>query len=145
MVFNARSLCNKTVGVCSYLKEVKCDICFISEAWIKLKDKNTVAEVKDMGYEIKFQPRKGSKRGGGVCVLYKPGLNVDKCNVRSFKTFEVMQTTVKGCDDNLLRISTFYRTGYMSENGRTAFITDLDEYLESANELKGEHILCGDF
>ena len=145
MAFNARSLCNKTVGVCTYLKKVKCDVCFISEAWIKLKDKSTVAEIKDMGYDIKFRPRKGSKRGGGVCVLYKPDLNVDKCTVRSFKTFEVMQTTIKGCDDNLLRVSTFYRTGQLSVNERTAFINELDEYLESVNELKGEHILCGDF
>ena len=102
MVFNSRSLCNKTYGVCDYLKEVNYDICFITEAWIKLKDKNKVAEIKDMGYEIKFCPRKGSKRGGGVCVLYKPDLNVDKCRIRTFSTFEVMRTTVKGCDGSFL-------------------------------------------
>ena len=56
MVFNSRSLGNKTFGVCEYLKHTDCDACFITEAWIKVKDKSTIAEIKDMGYEIKFQP-----------------------------------------------------------------------------------------
>ena len=60
MLFNARSLCNKTVGVTEFLKENKCDICFVTEAWIKMKDESVIAELLDLGYEIKFQPRKGS-------------------------------------------------------------------------------------
>ena len=70
MVYNTRSLKNKTYGVCEFLKEHHCDICFITEAWLKLKDEAVIAEIIDMGFDIRFQPRRGSKRGGGVlCYL----------------------------------------------------------------------------
>ena len=144
MLFNARSLCNKTVGVTEFLKENKCDICFVTEAWIKMKDESVIAELLDLGYEIKFQPRKGSRRGGGVCVLYKPDLNVNKCNIKSYKSFEVLQVTIKSLH-SFIRVSTFYRTGKLSSNKRAVFINELDNYLESLIRLKGENVLCGDF
>ena len=145
MVFNSRSLRNKTYGVCEFLKENHCDICFITEAWLKLKDESIIAEIMDMGFEVKFQPRRGSKKGGGVCVLYKPDLIVDKCTITSsYKSFEVLQTTVKSLH-NLYRVSTFYRTGNLSTSSRTVFTNDLNDYLDSLVHLKGENILCGDF
>ena len=145
MVFNARSLCNKTYGVCEFLRDNNCDICFVTEAWIKTKDESVIAEIMDLGYNIKFQPRKGSKRGGGICVLFKPNLNVEKCKLSTtYKSFEVLQTTVKS-SHSLLRISTFYRTGILSIKKRTEFLHDLENYLESLVHLKGENILCGDF
>ena len=99
MVFNARSLCNKTFGVCEFLKDKDCDLCFVTEAWVKLQHGSVLAEIRDAGFDIKLQPRKGSRRGGGVCVLYKLGINVDKCTTKSYKTFEVLQIvrTRKSC------------------------------------------------
>ena len=144
MIFNARSVCNKTFGLCEFLKDNDCDLCFVTEAWLKLKDESVVAEIIDMGYDIKFQPRRGSKRGGGVAVLFKPDLYVDKCTVVFFKTFEVLQTTVKGFDNSLMRVSTFYRTGQLSKDKRMLFMKEFDRYLESLVGLKGENILCGD-
>ena len=123
MVFNSRSLRNKTYGVCEFLQENECDVCFITEAWLKVKDEAVIAEIINMGYDIKFQPRKGSKRGGGVCVLFKPELTVDKCTVRSYKTFDVLQTTIKSLN-SLIRVSTFYRTGHMSVINRETFAND---------------------
>ena len=145
MVFNSHSLRNKTYGICEFLTENNCDLCFVTEAWLNLKDKAIVAEVKDLGFEIKFQPRKGSKRGGGVCVLYKPDLTVEKCTVKpSYRSVEILQITVKS-SYNLYRISTFYRTGALSLNSRADFMTDFNDYLGSLVHLKGENILCGDF
>ena len=82
---------NKTYGLCEFLKAQHCDICFVTEAWLKLKHTSTVAEITDMGFDIKFQPRRGSRRGGGCAVVFKPELNVDKCSTSSYKTFEVLQ------------------------------------------------------
>ena len=145
MVFNARSLRNKTFGVCEFLKESNCDVCFITEAWIKVKDEAIIAEIIDMGFELKFQPRKGSKKGGGVCVIYRPELSIEKCNLKlRFKTFEILQTTIKS-NSSLYRVSTFYRTGHLSLTERSVFINELDSYLESLTPLKGIIILCGDF
>ena len=103
MVFNARSLCNKTFGVCEFLKAQKCDVCFITEAWVKKKNESVIAEIKDQGYDISFQPRRGSRRGGGVCVLFKPTLNIDKCNLSTtYKSFEVLQTTIRSSQSLIL-------------------------------------------
>ena len=144
MLFNARSLGNKEVGVIEFLKEKMCDVCFVTEAWLKVKDKSTVAKIQDLGYDVKFQPRRGSRRGGGICVLFKPDLNVSKCNIKSYKSMEVMQTTIKS-SQSLIRVSTFYRTGNLTVKKRDCFINDLDHYLESLIGLKGENVLCGDF
>ena len=144
MTFNARSLCNKTVGVTEFLTGRKCDICFISEAWLKLKDTSVIAEIKQLGYNVKFQPRKGSRRGGGVCVLFKEHINVQKCNIKSYKTFEILEVIINGNND-LLRVSTFYRTGKMTAQGRIMFTNDLDDYLGNLMQKKGEKLLCGDF
>ena len=145
VIFNARSLGNKTYGLCEFLKDTHCDICFVTEAWLKLKHTSTVAEIRDMGFDIKFQPRRGSRKGGGCAVIFKPALNVDKCATSSYKTFEVLQIIVKGYDYNLLRISTIYRTDHLSKKRRELFFDELDQYLESTVGLKGEHIMCGDF
>ena len=144
MVFNARSLCNKTFGVCEFLKTHKCDVCFVTEAWIKKKNESIIAEIKDTGYDIKFQPRRGSKRGGGVCVLFKPCLNIDKCNISTnYKSFEVLQTTIKSSHTRLC-VSTFYRTGQLSVKKRKDFLNEFEMYIDSLLHLEGEHILCGD-
>ena len=143
MTFNARSLCNKTVGVTKFLKEHGCDICFITEAWLKVKDASTDAEIKSLGYNVTFQPRKG-RRGGGVCALFKSHVDLKKCNIVKFKTVEVMETSIKS-KTNLLRTATFYRTGKMSSEGRSNFAKELDEYLSSFVAKKGEKLHCGDF
>ena len=73
MTFNrTRSLCNKTIGVPELLNENMWDACLITEAWLKVKDTGIVAEIRDMGYDIKVQPRKGNHGGG--CVVYKNAL-----------------------------------------------------------------------
>ena len=90
-----------------------------------------------------LQPRKG-KRGGGVCALHKSYLDVKKSNVKSYSSFEVLEVIIKG-KDGILRVSTFYRTGKMSTLGRGIFISELDDYLQSLSQKKGEKILCGDF
>ena len=143
MTFNSRSLCNKTVGVTEFLNEHNCDVCLITEAWLKVKDTSTVAELKELGYNVTFQPRKG-RRGGGVCVLFKKHIALKKCNIKQYKTFEVLENTIKSQND-LLRISTLYRTGKMSTEGRKLFTNDLDDYLQRLMLKKGEKLLCGDF
>ena len=110
---------------------------------MKVKDSSTIAEIKLLGYQVKFQPRKG-RRGGGVCALYKKHINLKKCNVTQYKTFEVMEAVISNNND-LLRVSTFYRTGKMSTEGRSNFINDLDDYLLSIVQKNGEKMLCGDF
>ena len=143
MLFNARSLCNKITGITEFLTEKKCDVCFITEAWMKLENTSKVADIRDLGYNVILQPRKG-KRGGGVCVLYKDHINIKKCNINKNKTFEVLEVIINGKPD-IIRVSACYRTGKMSTDGRAKFVHDLDEYLQCLSLKKGEKILLGDF
>ena len=143
MLFNARSLCNKIPGVTEFLTEKKCDACFITEAWMKLNNTSKVAEIKDLGYNVIFQSRKG-KRGGGVCVLYKDHVNIKKCNITKYNTFEVLEVILNG-EPDIIRVSACYRTGKMSTEGRASFACELDDYLQSVCTKKGEKILLGDF
>ena len=143
MLFNARSLCNKITGVTEFLTEKKCDACFITEAWMKLNNTSNVSEIKDMGYNVEIQPRKG-KRGGGVCVVYKNHIKLKKCNITKYKSFEILEVTLHGKPD-IIRVSACYRTGKMSTEGRGNFACELDNYLQSLCLKKGENILCGDF
>ena len=144
MSFNSRSLRNKTVGVCEFLTSNDCDVCFVTESWIKIIDNGKLAEIRDLGYQIMFKPRKG-KRGGGVCVLFKEGLDIEKCKIdTAYKTFELLEVIIKS-NSGLLRASTFYRTGKMSVRDRTDFVTELDDYLLCLTQKKGEKILLRDF
>ena len=144
MTFNARSLRNKTFGVIEFLKEHNCDVCFVTEAWLKVKDTAVVSEITDMGYEIILQPRKGSRRGGGVSAVHKKSIDIKKCKVCSYKSFELLEVTIKSKTE-LLRVATIYRTGTLSTRGRSTFTDEFDDYLQLLSQKKGEKFLCGDF
>ena len=141
MLFNARSLCNKITRITEFLTEKKCDVCFITEAWMKLENTSKVADIRDLGYNVILQPRKG-KRGGGVCVLYKDHINIKKCNINKNKSFEVLEVILNGKPD-IIRVSACYRTGKMSTDGRAKFVYDLDEYLQCLSLKKGEKFSLG--
>ena len=95
-----------------------------------------------MGYNIKVQPRKG--RGGGICVMNRPNIDVQKCNIKKYSTFECLEVKVKGVDE-LLRMSTIYRTGNLSTEKRELFLYQLNEYCETLLLKTGKSIICGDF
>ena len=76
MTFNARSIKHKITGVTEFLSEHNGDLCFVSEAWLKAKDVSVAAaEIRDLGYSIQVQSRKG-KGGGGTCAVYKRSIDV---------------------------------------------------------------------
>ena len=43
-LFNARSVCNKSMGVIEMFLEQELDICFLTESGLKKKDKSKYAE-----------------------------------------------------------------------------------------------------
>ena len=141
--YNARSVNKKVAGITEFLIAHRCDIYFICELWIDDDFTSIVSEFKDYGYEVLQEGRK-HKRGGGLLALYKDDLTVDKSDIKTkFKTFEVLEVTVKGAS-SILRISTIYRTGIMSISDFQEFITELDDYLGILVQKSGSNIICGD-
>ena len=104
---NSRSICNKVAAVIELIHDNMVDVCFLTESWLKIKDKAIYAEIREYGYDILSQPRKG--RGGGVAFIFNPKtVNLKKNRVNSFKSFEVLETILKN-QDGLTRLSVIYR------------------------------------
>ena len=79
-----------------------------------------------------------------VCVLHKSNIEVRKCNIKKYTTFECLEITAKGKNE-MLRISTIYRTGKMTAETRVMFLSEINEYCETLLIKKGKSVICGDF
>ena len=93
-----------------------------------------------MGYDVILQPRKGSIRGGGVSAVHRKSIDIQKCKVCSYKSFELLEVTIKSKTE-LLRVATIYRTGTLSTGGRSIFTDEFDDYLQLLSQKKGEKFL----
>ena len=77
-VVNCCSLRNKLTYVLDHVKEHKSDIVAITESWLSSDDSiNRVVfnECLEYGYKLFHAPRL-HRRGGGVALLIKEGINV---------------------------------------------------------------------
>ena len=98
-VVNCCSLRNKLTYVLDHVKEHKSDIVAITESWLSSDDSiNRVVfkECSDYGYKLFHTPRL-HRRGGGVALLIKDGINViqqDHHPQRSFEYIELLITTI---------------------------------------------------
>lgn len=143
-VFNARSLCNKTVGLIEYLADLDTDICCVTETWLRKSDTSKIAEIKDLGYSIHHKSRPG--RGGGVALIFKKSLNVIRQVSKIFKTFEIIECLVKSPNADLLRICCVYRPGTAKSFGNFSdFCSEFDDFLDYQTHLPGKLIITGDF
>ena len=77
-------------------------------------------------------------------MLHRPTIDVQKCNIRKYSTFECLEVIVKG-NGELLRISTIYRTGKLNFEMRELFFSQINEYCETLLLKTGKRIICGDF
>ena len=147
--FNARSICNKVPAVLELLTDNKVDICFLTESWLKVSDKAKYAEIREYGYNILSAPRKGC--GGGVGFLFNPKtVDLKKHNVKSYKSFEVLEAVLKD-QSELIRLSVIYRTTQFTSKAkyadtrRTLFYQEFTDYLEVLHTKPGRPIISGDF
>jgi exonuclease III len=74
--FNCRSMRNKIEDICSLLLDYNIDIVFLQETWLNKGDKSVVFEIKDHGLDMVNVNRVQRDTGGGVAVIFKPGLNI---------------------------------------------------------------------
>ena len=141
-VFNARSICNKTVGVLELLSDQKIDICMLSETWLRKGDTSKISEIKDLGYNTYHCSRPG--RGGGVAILYKKTLRLTKIKNKAFKSFEHIECSMMS-GSSIVRLTCIYRSPTAAHSYITDFLNDFDQYLEELMHHTGKIIICGDF
>ena len=136
------------MGVLTYLKDSDVDIAFIQETWLKKSDKATISQIKDFKYEIMSsrKPRR-CDLGGGVAVLYKNDLDVQRVKQKSkYSSFEFIECMLRTQSENY-RFVNIYRVEY-SQKHKVTFQTFIDEFSEFMSELilkKGKLVLVGDY
>ena len=77
-------------------------------------------------------------------MLHSPNIDVRKCNIKKYSTFECLEVTVKG-NNELLRRTTIYRTGKLTLEMRNLFLSQINEYCETLLLKTGKSMICGDF
>ena len=145
--FNARSICNKTVGVLEMIKDHNISICCVTETWLKNSDKAKFAEIHDAQFDVFNAPRKG--RGGGVGFIFDPSrINPIRNNVKSHSSFEALECIINSVQKPI-RLCTIYRStqskGKYEETKMTKFLEEFEEYLDSLVQKTGIPVICGDF
>ena len=147
-VVNCCSLKNKLTYVLDHVNEHKSDIVAISESWLSSDDSiNRVVfkECLEYGYKLFHTPRL-HRRGGGVALLIKDGINViqqDHHPQRSFEYMELLITTVS----IHVRVVEIYRPPISKVNKftKSQFIHEFSEFLEGLSTSSGRLLICGDF
>ena len=107
-VCNLRSICNKFNLVTTYLKShQQLDLLFVTESW--LKPKHNDAMFCPTGYQSIRCDRKGSKKGGGVVVLYKSNLQIIQVELSMNENckYEIVCVDVHG-NNSVIRVCCVY-------------------------------------
>ena len=111
MTYNPWSLRNKVAGVMDLIVDNNVDICCVQETFLRKSDGAIISEIKDRGYKIhSYRKSHYESHGGGVAVIYKQLLQVDKISTKKkYASFENLECLVKSEGQNI-RIVNIYRT-----------------------------------
>lgn len=98
---NCQSIMNKTQKVLDYLETNAVDIAMFQETWMKRGDKSVDFEVLEYGYKILKTTRQSESNGGGMAILCKSHIEVQKftpqfsLDIKIFEYLHFMQHTSK--------------------------------------------------
>ena len=147
---NPRSVKNKTLSICDYIVSCDFDIVALTETWLGSSiDSVCIRELVPDGYSIKHVARSGSRRGGGVAVIYKTSITVNV--VQSSQNSKFVHFEHMDCSLNIngfvLKLAVVYRPPPSSANGfkTSEFLADewpafLSEYATFDKDI----IIVGD-
>ena len=145
---NARSVVNKIEEIKLLCYEIKPDILCITETW--LNQSVPLNAMTPLGYKIlrhdrseKFEQIYGKTRGGGVAVLYKQELDIERKELFKEDYEENLWIQVKAKNSFLLGI--FYRADYTEILKDSEHESKLEKYIQKAYQTYKNVILIGDF
>ncbi len=142
---NARSVRNKSLELCEYIKDQNLDILAITETWLFSHDLAIIRKLTPNGYNLKHEPR-NDRQGGGVAIIYREGI---KCEGRPSiqpTTFEHMvykfTSHVKS-----MTLAVLYRPTHSEKNNKpmSLFFDELTDLLENLSTSVDELLVVGDF
>ena len=110
LYLNARSVNNKAEEIAELIVDREADLCFITESWLRGTDGDamTLQRLTPTGFSVLHQPRRGTKRGGGVAIIGRDELKMNEFGSESFATFEHMEVRLH-TGVELVHICVLYR------------------------------------
>ena len=104
-------------------------ICCVTETWVYDGDSSIYTDIKNNGFNFVNQPRP-NKKGGGVGILVKPGIDIKQQSGPTITSFEYLQTQCSlGSKGSRFIFCTVYRTGILSTNERQKFLGEFETLL----------------
>ena len=145
-LFNSRSVENKSADIIDYICECKADLVAITETWLHVNGDAVRQQVCPVNYKISDHPRTG-RRGGGVALMYRLPLKVDKTDAGEKQSFEFGEWTVQLKSSHNLRVVLVYRPPYSEEHKvpMGTFLAEFSDYLESIVLCQEQLLIVGDF
>ena len=89
LLFNSRSICNKTDTVREHVLDQQADVVFLTETWLKPGNTAKLNDLLLPGYSYVGEFR-AVKRGGGVGLLHKSKHKFTKLPSKKFEHFELL-------------------------------------------------------
>ena len=137
---NVRSLNSKCASFSDLVISKKLDIVAITETWLSPKETSAgLADLTPKGFKLFHQPRKG-KTGGGVAIMVADHLNVTRCKMSEFGSFEAMCCKITSTSFCSHVICLYRPPGYPS-----SFFQQFQDLLENMSSFPGELFILGDF
>ena len=145
---NCRSLVNKFEELVAIIEELYPDIICLTETWFD--DSIPKQAYIPEGYSIirkdrdeTFKQRYGRNKGGGIAVLYKKHIKVEKKTYLTDKQEEILWVHVKVKQSFML--GTIYRAEYTDLLNEDQEETKIEENIRKAAEISNNILITGDF
>ena len=123
------------------MSDEKADVALFQETWFSSENSASTAKIKNSGFDIKHTYRE--KRGAGVAVVYRKGLNPfsAKCGISGTYSSFQHQCLILNLSPKIHFIN-IYR---YQEIPLDTFVTELENLLEEHTKYSHSLILAGDF
>jgi hypothetical protein len=144
-LLNARSVVNKSEGICDHVIDYNLDIIGITETWLTQHSDVELKAICPPGYSISHAPRCG-RRGGGVAIMHRDSIHLTvqpPYKTKSFESLEAMLTI----SSTSVRLVILYRPppSKVNKTTKVQFTEDFSTYLETLSCSSGKLIIAGDF
>lgn len=137
---NAQSVRNKTGCLIDFIDENDVNLCVITESWLTPDDAVIRRELKIDGYKLECFNRM-DRTGGGIAVLYKEGLKLEKVESGETNSYEFIEMILLHGTLSVRLLSV-----YRPPNGSVgAFMESFVEHLGRVSMSSGNLLVCGDF
>ena len=138
---NVRSLRNKTSALSDFVLSNDLDVVGVTETWLRPSDtQGLMDEITPAGFQLHQVPRK-NKKGGGVAVLVRNGIDSVHCQTDRRETFEHITVKLSDRQSSQLLVHVIYRPPSTS---KSRFIEEFNSFMEAAALSPHENIILGD-